>query len=65
MKKEPLISIGILNCNGLERLKKIISSCLKKEYKKYEIFVMGSGIMWGGVMCSKNKNIAELVENEE
>jgi GT2 family glycosyltransferase len=40
VKKEPLISIGILNYNGLKYLKKIIPLMFKLDYSNYEIVVV-------------------------
>jgi GT2 family glycosyltransferase len=65
--KPPLISIGILNHNGLIYLKKTISSALEQRYSNFEIVVVDNGSTDKSIEyleSLKNKNI-KIVKNGE
>lgn len=62
-KKLPLISIAILNRNGLFRLKQVIPSILKQSYKNLEIICFDNGSSDESVSFLK-KNKIKVIESK-
>jgi GT2 family glycosyltransferase len=65
--KKPLITIGILNMNGLKRLKKVIPTYIKQDYKNKEILIVDNGSTDGSLEYLKkfkNLKILEMGENK-
>ena len=64
-KEHPLISIVMLNYNGLEYLKKTVPSILKLNYPNYEYIVVDNGSTDGSIDFIKSFETIRLVENGE
>ncbi|MFH0853291.1 MAG: glycosyltransferase family 2 protein [bacterium] len=62
---EPLISIVILNYNGLVYLKKTIDSVLKIEYSNYEIIIVDNGSTDDSVDYIKKFHNIKLIKNKK
>jgi len=64
-EKYPLISVIMLNYNGLKYLKRTIPPILKLDYPNYEFIIVDNGSTDGSIkFIKKNKNI-RLIENGE
>ena len=65
MKKDPLVSIIILNWNGLEHLKSSLPSVVKTNYSNYEITLVDNGSTDRSVdFVRKNFPNIKIVRNE-
>lgn len=63
--KEPLISIGILNYNGLKYLKKTIPPILKLNYPNYEIIVVDNNSTDGSIKYLRKFKKIRVIKNKE
>ena len=63
MKKEPLVTIWILNYNGLHRLKKVLSSILNQKYNNKEILIVDNCSTDGSIEYIKHFPEIRLIEN--
>jgi len=64
-EKYPLISVVMLNYNGLEYLKKTIPSILELNYPNYEFIIVDNGSTDGSIDFIKSFENVRLVENGE
>jgi GT2 family glycosyltransferase len=64
-KEYPLISIVMLNYNGLDYLNKTVPSILKLNYPNYEYIVVDNGSTDGSIDFIKSFETIRLVENGE
>lgn len=64
-KKSPLISVVMLNYNGLKYLKKTIPPILKLDYSNYEFIIVDNGSTDGSIDFIKKFKKIKLVENGE
>ena len=60
----PLITVGILNCNGLEMLKKTISSIMNQLYEPKEILVFDNGSTDGSLGYLNSLNSVCVIASE-
>ncbi len=64
-EKYPLVSIVLLNWNGLKYLKKTVPAILKLNYPNYEFIVVDNGSIDGSIgFIKKNKKI-KLIKNKK
>jgi len=61
----PKITIGILNMNGLHRLKRVINSYLFQDYPNCEIVIVDNGSTDGSIDFIKKFKKIRLIENGE
>ncbi len=61
---EPLITIGILNMNGLKRLKKVLPSYLNQEYPNTEIVVVDNGSTDGSIEFLEKFTQITIIKNK-
>ena len=64
-KKYPLISVVMLNYNGLKYLKKTIPPILNLDYPNYEIIVVDNGSTDGSTGFIKKFKKIKLIENKK
>jgi GT2 family glycosyltransferase len=64
IKKNPLISVVMLNYNGLNYLKETIPPILNLDYKNYEIIVVDNGSNDGSIEFIKMFEGIKLIEND-
>src|SRR3989344_1917843 len=64
-KKYPLISVVMLNYNGLKYLKKTIPPILKLDYPNYEFIIVDNGSTDGSIEFIKKFKKIKLIENKE
>jgi len=64
-KKDPKISVVMLNHNGLKYLKKTIHPILKLDYSNYEFIIVDNGSTDGSTAFIKKFKKIKLIENKE
>jgi GT2 family glycosyltransferase len=65
LDNKPLITIGVLNWNGLERLKKTMPSILKQVYENKEIFYIDNGSDDGSLKYLSGFSGIKVIRNKE
>jgi len=63
--KIPLVSVVMLNYNGLKYLKRTISPILKLDYPNYEFIIVDNGSTDGSIEFIKKLKKIKLIENKE
>lgn len=65
MQKRPLVSIIILNYNGLKHLETCLSSIFKTRYPRYEVIFVDNGSSDGSVeFVKRNHTAARVIQNK-
>ena len=64
MKKLPFITLAVLTCNSLNRLKKVVNSYLMQNYPHMEIVVVDNGSTDGSIEFLEKFKKIRLIKNK-